>query len=50
MIFLKTVPAIIGQVLDRPSMAPVRAKWEAIVLRAVPVAFILSLMDSRRKT
>ena len=49
MIFLKTVPAIIGQVLDRPSLAPVRAKWNAIVLRAIPVAFVLSLLNTRRK-
>jgi len=48
-IFLKTVPAIIGQVLDRPSLAPVRAKWEAIVSRAIPVTFLLSLMHARRK-
>jgi len=49
MIFLKTVPAIIGQVLDRPSMAPVRARWEAVLLRAIPVAFVLSTMNTRRK-
>jgi len=49
MIFLKTVPAIIGQVMDRPSMAPLRAKWDAIVLRAIPVAFVLSMLNARRK-
>jgi lipopolysaccharide/colanic/teichoic acid biosynthesis glycosyltransferase len=49
MIFLKTVPAIIIQVLDRPSVANVRAKWQAAVLRAIPVAFVLSMMQGRRK-
>ena len=49
MIFLKTVPVIIGQVLDRPSMAPVLAKWDAIVHRAISVAFVLSAMNTRRK-
>jgi lipopolysaccharide/colanic/teichoic acid biosynthesis glycosyltransferase len=49
MIFLKTVPAILRQVMDRPSLAPIRAKWDAVVLRAIPMTLILSLMQARRK-
>jgi lipopolysaccharide/colanic/teichoic acid biosynthesis glycosyltransferase len=49
MIFLKTVPAIVDQVMDRPSVAAARAKWRAAVARAIPVAFLLSSMNTRRK-
>ena len=49
MIFLKTVPAIVGQIMDRPSMAPVRAKWQAIVVRTFTLSLVLCMMNARQK-
>jgi lipopolysaccharide/colanic/teichoic acid biosynthesis glycosyltransferase len=49
MIFLKTIPAIIGQVMDRPAFAPLRAKWQAIVVRAIALAFVFSMLNARQK-
>jgi hypothetical protein len=49
MIFLKTIPAVIGQVMDRPRLAPIRVKWQAFVVRTFALAFVVSMLNARQK-
>jgi hypothetical protein len=49
MIFLKTIPAIIVQVADRPSNAHARAKELSAVTRLVAVLFAILAVNPPRE-
>ena len=49
MIFLKTLPAIAGQIADRPSFAAIRAKVFSAALRISVMIIALSPLDTHRK-